>query len=256
MNSGERGELLTKLYLVYMRDNNKKLNGTQINSVWFDVEYGTIPPNISSDFSLLDDDVLIDLTNSMNIKKGGQFDKSDVYINGIGYSLKSQSDAPPALINHTTRPKFERVCKIVGVNILELDKLIDKYWDLRFQGVIAEDVKNSDPNCPFKDSKRVLKPILKYFLFKGSGTRDSKHPADYILEYSQPCDPSTWKILNPSIAVDLLWDKLVFSLRAKKGMPKDYDKKTYAKPDAASIARWTRYHSGNYRGAFHVRVGK
>lgn len=88
------------------------------------------------------------------------------------------------------------------------------------------------------------------------GRGKSDHPANFILDYTAPYDHSTWKVLDPDTAVDSIWDKLIFSLRAKKGMPANYDMKTYRKPNAQSIARWTRYHSGNYRGALHIRAHK
>lgn len=255
MNEGERNELLCKLYLVYMRDNNMLLNGTHITSVGFDQEYGQFPLDEFDKIPSMSNENLQHLASKIGIEKAGVFDKSDVYINNAGYSLKSQSAAPPAIINHTSRPKFEsHVCKYTKVCIHELDQLIDQYWNLRIQGIISEDTKNSDLHSPFRNKKDILKPIIEYFLFVGSGTRISPHPADFILEYLNPCDSSTWKILTPSDAVDALWDKLVFSIRAKKGMPKNYDMKTYSKPDALSIARWTRYHDGEYRGALHVRA--
>lgn len=257
MNAGERDELLIKLYLVTMRDNGASLNGIKIKSVGFgSIEYRPIPEGISKDFYLLNDNDLTKLASLIGISKAGVYDKSDVYINGSGFSLKSFSAAPPALVNHTARPGFETACKYARVDINELDKLVDSYWDLRFKGIISEDVRNSDINSPFKDAKNILKPILEYFLFIGSGRGPSNYGADYILDYSQPHNPSTWHILDPSTAVNLVWDRLIFSLRAKKGMPSNYDKKTYCKPNAESIGRWTQYHSGDYRGALHIRAHK
>lgn len=254
MNAGERDEILIKLSLVALRDNNQSINNIQIKSVGFNgIEYGILPSSVANNFIFLSDTQLEQLAFSMGISKSGVFNKSDVYINNIGFSLKSYSAAPPALVNHTARPGFENICKKVNVNIMDLDILVDQYWDLRLNGVISEDVRNSNPNSPFIKSKSILKPILEYFLFIGSGSRTSKHPAEYILEFSDPCDSSTWNIINPSTAVDLLWDNLVFSIRSKKGMPKNYDMNTYSKSDASSIALWTRYTSGDYRGALHIR---
>jgi len=257
MNSGERDELLIKLYLVAMRDSNASLYNIKIKSVGFaDVEYNQIPIGISKNFYLFNDYELNNLVNIVGISKAGAFDKSDVYINGKGFSLKSFSASPPALVNHTTRSGFETACRYAEVDIEELDKLIDEYWDLRFKGIISEDIKNTDINSPFKNSKSLFKPILEYFLFIGSGRGESKYPAEFILDYLQVNNPLSWHILNPITTVDLVWDKLIFSLRAKKGMPANYDKKTYCKPNATSIARWTEYYNGNYRGALHIRVHK
>lgn len=257
MNAGERDELLIKLYLVSMRDNGLKFNGIPIRSVGFaNLEYKPLPNGLSTNFSALSDTQLSSLSNLLGITKAGVFNKSDVYINGEGYSLKSFSAAPPALVNHTARPGFETACNFVGVNIHHLDTLVDEYWNLRTKGIITEDIRNSDINSPFRHAKHILKPVLEYFLFIGSGRGPSNYPAKYILDYVQPSNPSTWHILTPDEAVDKIWDKLIFSIRAKKGMPKNYDKNTYCKPNATSIGRWTQYHSGDYRGALHIRAHK
>lgn len=257
MNIGERDELLIKLTLVRMRDRGIKLNGVPITSIGFgSTEYLCIPCDTPENMESLNDDALSCLASRTGISKAGVFAKSDVYVNGIGYSLKSFSGAPPALVNHTARPGFERACRHSGIDIKELDKLIDKYWDLRLRGIIKEDVRNSDPNCPFRNSKLVLKPILEYFLFIGSGRGPSDYSAEYVLDYSEPQDSDTWNILNPDEAVDLVWDNLIFSIRSKKGMPADYDIETYDGPNAESIARWTKEHCGDFRGALHIRVHK
>ena len=107
---------------------------------------------------------------------------------------------------------------------------------------------------PFRNAKQILKPVLEYFLFIGSGKGPSFTPATYILDYFKPDNPKTWDILNPSSAVDSVWDKLIFSIRAKKGMPLNYDLNTYNKSNAKSIARWTKYTSGEYRGSLHIRA--
>lgn len=255
MNSGERDELLVKLYLVKLRDEGGSFCGIPINSVGFNkIEYRPIPNDLVNNFHALTNDALNHLAATCFIGKAPGGAKSDVYINKIGYSIKSSSAAPSALVNHTSRPGFENVCSKVDVDIEELDKYIDEYWRLRLAGEIAEDTRITDVNCPFKNSKGILKPILEYFLFTGTGRGDSKYPAKYILEFSNPCDTSTWKILEPSTVVDQIWNNLVFCMRAKKGMPTNYDKETYSKKNAESIARWTEYHSGDYRGALHIRL--
>jgi hypothetical protein len=255
MNSGERDELLIKLTLVEMRDKGIKWKGSYIETVGFGrFEYSSMPKEMQCDFCQLSDIQLIGLADRLGIGKAGIFDKSDVYINGIGFSLKSLSAAPPALVNHTPRPGFETACWYSGTDITELDELVDEYWYLRNKGIISEDIRNTDPNSPFRKAKHILKPILEYFLFTGTGRGPSNHPAEFILEYQHPQNPDTWEVLEPSTAVDEVWEKLIFSMRAKKGMPAGYDPHTYKGPKAQSIARWTKYHSGDYRGALHIRV--
>lgn len=256
MNTGERNELLIKLRLVEMRMHNNSagiFNHEKIKSVGFDgKEYLDIPSGYEN-YSTLPDNDLNTLAKITHISKAGIYDKADVYINGIGYSIKSLNAAPPALVNHTARDGWERVCSNVSCDIRQLDNIIAKYWDLRLNGDITEDVNNSNPHSPFAPHKDYLLPILNYFLFKGSGSRDSKHPADYILDFTDPIDETTWEKYGDDY-IDSHWDKLVFSLRSSKGMGKYPNIKNLAKKK--SMEKWTVYHSGGYKGALHVRVAK
>ncbi len=54
------------------------------------------------------------------------------------------------------------------------------------------------------------------------------------------------------------WDKLIFSLRSKKGIPNNYPDVTSKKliPLKSSIAKWTKHIDGAYRGALHIRTKK
>ena len=120
-------------------------------------------------------------------------------------------------------------------------------------GELPEDVPNWNTKSPFRDHKEYFRPILEYFLFTGTGSRDSKHPADYIIEYADPLNPKKWKVITKEEAIDKIWDNLVFSMRSKKGMPPDYTL-DYKGKNAESIARWARFCDGDYKGALHVRV--
>ena len=112
--------------------------------------------------------------------------KADISINDKAYSLKYAGGARSALVNHTNRKGFKRVIEKIGADIKPLDKIVNEYWEKRQLGVISEDVKNSDPNSAFKDSQEYFEPILKYFLFEGSGSKDSDFKADLVLEFSSP----------------------------------------------------------------------
>jgi len=254
MNSGERGEYLIKLKLIEMRDNGVPFFGETIRSVGFGGnEYLPLP----DDFSFMErrnDDELTSICHCLGIRKGSTFDKSDVYINGRGYSLKSLSAAPPALVNHTKRNGFEFACTNVGMDIARLDGIVNRYWESRLSGQIKEDVPNTHPFSPFAMEQETLSPILQYFLFTGSGSKVSEHPAEFLLEYRNPLDTETWRKIDPDTAIDELWPYLFFSIRAKKGMPSNYHPDTYRGENAESILRWTRFTSGDYRGALHVRV--
>lgn len=197
------------------------------------------------------DDQLSDFCISAGIEKAGPYSKSDVYINGIGHSIKFTDGAPPALINHTNRLGWEFAATQSGANIQALDLLIDDYWIKRVAGTIREDVANSNADSPFSAHIATLKPFLNYFCFDGSGKKVSDHPATNIVEFSNPCDISTWIKFSKADYIDTVWPNLVFSLRSKKGMPPNIDSLDYLAK--ASVLKWSRNHQGSLRGALHVR---
>ena len=188
--------------------------------------------------------------------------KADIFINDVSYSIKYEGAARPAIVNHTNRKGFLRVCRRTGQDINTLDGIIDEYWDLRISGKIKEDVKNSDPLSPFANHKDYLSWILRYFIFKGTAKGTSAFPADKVLSFQNPEDPSTYRILSEHETIDEIWDHLVFSLRSKKGMPtkrlpdgsliNTYDETKYTE-----LAPWVRYFPKDDafpRGSLHVRV--
>lgn len=258
MNNGEKDELAFKLALVYMRDNKIPLFGQDITKVGFGrTEYKNLPNGLDlNKIKIATESQLVLWCNAIGAEKSPTGAKADIFINGIGVSLKSLKAAPPALVNHTSRPGFDFACKKSGTTINELDSIIDEYWKLRKAGTISEDTRNCDASCPFKNHKEYMRPILEYFLFKGTGSKESDYPAEYIIEFSEPCSPNTYKKLTKTDAVDNVWPKLIFSLRAKKGMPSDYNKNTYHGPNAESIARWVEYINDDYRGALHIRSSR
>ena len=257
MNLGERDELLAVIRLIQMKEAGKALPILgKIESVVFKGhDYYSAPWTYASGKPVLSmpEPELVKAARSMGLGKAGQNDKADVYVNGFGISIKSKRSAPPALVNHTTRPGWVRICKQIGVPIEPLDEIIDSYWALRQSGQIKEDIANSLAESPFRDKKKYLTPILSYFFFKGTGSRDSTSPADYLLHMEDPTRETTWQLLSPEDSIDLLWNKLVFSIRSKKGMPSGYPNMN-DKTIQLSIARWTKLHQNEYRGALHVRA--
>lgn len=258
MNIGERDELIFKLIMTYKRDHNQTLFGQPVRSVGFmGKEFGRLPVDFTiTGLNGMSDIQLETIASSIGSGKAPTGTKADVEINGQGVSLKSLRAAPAALVNHTSRPGFEFACKNAGVSIDTLDIIIDDYWDKRMSGVITEDTRTADANCPFSRYRAYLGPILEYFLFDGTGSKLSVAPAEYLIEFSNPFDENSYKKLNRQDAVSEIWPKLIFSLRAKKGMPSNYDVNTYSGKGAASIAKWVRYHSNDYRGALHIRTSK
>ena len=263
INTGEVNELLVKLKLIELRDSQEMVclyhKSEVIQSVGFKgKEYDSLP--IGTNLSAIAADAyngnlkpLESMVNLVGIMKAGVYDKSDVYINGIGYSVKSLQAAPPALVNHTARDGWERACLYVNENISELDEIIREYWEKRCNGVITEDVRNSNVLSPFRNHKEYLINILNYFLFRGSGSRISPSPAEYILEFDNPLNTNTWAVYKDEY-LDKFWDNLIFSLRSNKGMGNYPNIKNPIKK--ASMAKWTVLYEGAYKGALHVRVGK
>ena len=257
MNAGERDEYLTAIHLVQMRDAGLSLPTIgQIKSVGFvGQEYKSSPYQYGSrkPSTTISDAEMLQIAHGMGVRKAAGDYKADIIINGKGISLKSHSAAPPALVNHTARHGWERVCKCVGADIKTLDSIVEEYWEKRMAGEIREDIGNDSTSSPFATQQKFLAPILGYFLFKGTGARDSKLPADLILEVENPLDESTWRTLAPNSVVEELWGQLVFSIRSKKGMPQNYPiMKDQIK--RRSIEIWTKNWQGAYRGALHVRA--
>lgn len=257
MNNGERDELIIKLKLIELRDKKTSINIgnglTAIESVGFNnVEYKRFPMGINlNDIIYKGDNAISLFVETLGITKAPARSKSDVTINGIGISLKSMSSAPPAIVNHTPRTGFEIACNHSTANINELDNIILKYWELRKKGQIKEDVRNDNLLSPFKDQKNALSPFINYFLFDGSGSGLSRHQASLILDYYDPIAPNKWKTYNRNDAVDLFWDRLVFSVRSK-GMPESYPSIDATKFDSIKI--WTEYFQKKYRGSLHIRT--
>ncbi len=248
VNKGEQNEILFKAFLL-QEMNEKRPVGLLglIESLDFGGGYETPKWNPRYSKLIINNDY--EALNKI-LPKAPPLYKADLGINGKNYSLKYTGAAKPAIVNHTSRKGFKRVCEQIGVEIETLDSIITEYWEKREAGIISEDVKNSDPNSPFKSHMEYLTPILKYFLFEGTAGKDSKFPADFVLEFSNATDPKTYIIHTKGEVVKNLWDKLVFSIRSKKGMPRNYDPKE--DPD---IAPWVRYIPGkpDPKGALHIR---
>jgi len=200
----------------------------------------------------LNDSDLENFCKVHNINKSGAFSKADIFINGIGYSIKYTNAMPPALINHTRRTGWEYAASIKGVSMAGIDKLIANYWRKRLSGEIGEDIANSDPRSPFADHFNVLMPFLEYFTFEGTGTRVSNHPASEVIEFSDPCDIRSWDLLNKSQVLQNLWPRLFFSMRSGKGMPTNIN--SVRQNEKTSIMVWAKLIQGKLKGALHVRI--
>lgn len=262
-NNGEKDELLIKLKLIQLREMGSFLNyegkRKKIKSVGFYhkgnfQEYNTLNKNLK--FNTLKKKSygkIKSIAKNSGILKSPSNSKADVYINNIGFSLKSTSNSPAAILNHTTRAGIEKACKLSNSNVKKIDSAIFKYWKLRKAKFIKEDVSNENMQSPFLKNKKYISPLINYFLFDGTGKGKSPNPAKYILNFQDPLDKNTWEIYGRKKAINKIWRRLVFSIRSK-GMPKNYNAKNKSK--YLSTSKWTVYFQKKQRGALHVRVKK
>lgn len=89
-----------------------------------------------------------------------------------------------------------------------------------------------------------MKPLLNYFTFKGTGTRDSNAPASYVLSVANPEETTTWVYYTEETFIDSVWANLVFSIRGK-GLPTEI---------TDEILPWVRKIDGVKKGTLNVRV--
>lgn len=254
-NIGEYDELRIKLRLIELRDSNNEvvINGRKfkITSVGLEKEFSNLPPGTK--LQKMSDIEIERLANKVGAGKSKGSYKADVNINGEGFSVKSHRSAPPAIVNHTPRWGWVRICKEIGSDIAPLDNMVKKYFELRRKGIIKEDVYNSDPNSPFKQSKEYLRPILNYFLFKGTGRSDSEYPAKYVLDCSDPYDIATWKIHDETNYLDMYWDSMKFSMRNKGFESYPYSRESDRWKTPLSKP-WAEKFDGTLKGSLHIRV--
>lgn len=180
----------------------------------------------------------------------------NVEINGKRVQIRSMSDNTRALINHTNREKFSVICEKAGVGIQVLDNIISKYWELRTLGIIKEDVHMDDENCPFRHNRKVLEKLFTWIAFNSltdvKKITNGDNGCDYILDYRNPLDISTWNVFGKKDYVKVIYNNLVFSLRDTKGMPKNYT--PYSDKFSPLIKPWVRLRDNRYKGALHIRI--
>lgn len=252
MNIGEKSEVYLKAYLLREKDKNQENTiFKKITHLSDDVNLSKLTWTDKAEKYLEVYDVE-KLNKELGLGKSSAQSKSDITINDVNYSVKEVNANPPSIINHTTRPGFERICSCLGIDIRTFDKIISEYWKKRTKGIIREDVINSDSeSSPFYDHKEYLRPIINYFLFTGTGSCESEFPADKILELDYKNLPESIQVLEKNEYFDSIWQRLQISVRSK-GMPKNYPEcKGYD-----SIRKWTEISQGEYRGALSIRVRK
>ena len=228
VNQGDKDEYLLKLFLVECRKYGRSI---PIGDEFQEVKKVENPkreeigyPRKKMNWDTISPSLLVFICQGINAGKSGAFDKADVFVNGIGISVKSKRGAASSIINQTSREKILRVMRVLNAPILPLDQIINRYWFLRLNGG-TEDVFGIGQGNPFTTNEDgssnmpIMKPLLNYFAFKGTGTRDSTAPATYILSVGKPDDTATWEYYSENNFVESLWEKFAFSIRSK-GLPK------------------------------------
>ncbi len=190
------------------------------------------------------------------VVKAGTSMKADIQINGVYYSIKS-SEKRPAIINHTFRRGFIRITKNLDLPIGPLDEEIATYWKVRLgdEFKLGEDVSGYDRRKASifisAEFKEYFRPLFNYFAFTGTGRSDSPAPAEYILEFDEPTDISTWRIIPKDVFFDQAWPNLIFSVRDKLAKGQRLSASTMPPEDKP----WAQISRGKIQAQLHVRAG-
>ena len=192
----------------------------------------------------------------IHILKSKNNSKADIFINNQGISIKILKQGYPTIMNHTHRQNFLRVLEYLKLDIHTLDTCILEYHCLRQNNRIGEDILNSNPLSPFRKRKSYFTPILKYFLFNGSGRGLSRFTAEALLLVNQIYRPQNrYWLPNSQKLIDGIWDFLVFSIR-DKGL--NYEKRS--RESQKILDPWiNQYRSKKTqklkkKGCLHIRI--
>ena len=267
-NVGEIGELLLKAKALQCMQSGEIIQAISgpINSIHvgdFKSRRGTYSNQVNcpslGNLTALRDSGFKELQQKLayaGIVKAGTSMKADIQINGANYSIKS-SEKRPAIINHTFRRGFLRITQNLEIPIEPLDEQVAAYWDVRQSDKfkLGEDISGHDRKSasvfisPY--FKEYFRPIFNYFAFTGTGRSDSPAPAEYILEFDDPTDTSTWKVIPKDAFYDQAWPNLIFSVRDK--LPKGQRLSLSTMP--LEDKPWAQISRGKIQAQLHVRAG-
>jgi len=168
--------------------------------------------------------------NISGIKKTKSSSKADVSIiliktqRRLNISIKSNTGAKPSIINHTPRSANVFQNEILQHDVNNLDIIAKEYNDKRKEGIIGEDIEISKlDSYNHEKIRNSLQNMLLYFVFKGTGSKLSKHECNSILIINRNgslsfilCDTETEK----ESYIQTIVEKSIISFRSK-GMPKN-----------------------------------
>ena len=250
------------LRLVQLRDTRQH----NIHSVKCDhCELGTLPNIATLDIGKLSVYEKRRLCKTIGYVAAPRTYKCDIVINDKRYAVRCMNYTDRALVNHSTRPKYEKVCQWLGLSIADLDLAVTKYIERRKLGVFNEDCFYQSTLNPFIAHREYLKKLLTAMAFNSFNYNKEynevgfvKDSVDYILDFINPLEPTLWMEYSRENYFDAIWTSLCFSLRDSKGMPSDEE---LFKPGNESILVWNYPYcdeSGIIRNkaALHIRVKK
>ena len=170
-------------------------------------------------------------------------------------SIKCFDGSPPTLLNHTRRSAkyFQETCGRLST----LDAVIKQMNAIRGTGECGEDIPYS--KLTLSDEEFIcLSEVIRYFTFQGTGTKESRRPADSVLVVDNTGDiPNTSQFYDCGTVekqeeyVHELLPKLRFCMRSGKGMlPKS--SKDYIS-DMKLCEPWIFHNGDKLCGALHIR---
>ena len=215
-NKGEKGETKIIEYLVDNMDNEETI-------------YKIF--SIKSKIKLIDPSNNEIIYDKESIKKSSGYFKADIIIDFIdvskkyNVSIKCNDGAPPTLLNHTSLCAkcwhTERLKEYVPT----LTKIINDLNDKRKKGIYKEDILYTDMELDENQINTIIN-IISYFTFEGTGSSESKCPANSVLVVGNSYDvlgTSNFKGCEThEMKLDYIKSMLPdlrFSLRSSKGMP-------------------------------------
>lgn len=255
MRKEEIGKYLIKLQLCEARDQKLKNLGPfkDITSVREKNEYDKLPEGFSSlELTMMSHDEIEEISDEIGIKSSIYNSSADVFVNDSGLRIINSKLESYPIIKNLTRNKIEYICNDLEIDIDHIDESIEKYWILRENGSIGEEVENKSENSPFKNCREHFSRLIEYFLFDGNEKDEFDLKSDNLLLFSKPLSQSNWRLIPREKAVAQLWNEMKISLK-HQGMPSKYPNNEDSENND-SIDKWVRDIDGFYVGALNIRL--
>ena len=249
-NIGEKDEVLVQIDLYYL--NQQKQYDRLVEIFGDGASQGIMFLDINTGEEILDMNQFSKAPTNLKADCIIQMKKTGMIYHP---SIKSKNAAPPAILNHT--PRSANVFQENGAlykYLNSLDTLVAEYIDKRTRSLIKEDKSVRDLEWLTDPSiKSDFMNVLLYFMFEGTGERESSLKADSILYYKYNNNDSII-VFIPCISheekmnyLETIFDKMIISLRDKDGMPDNQQKLEYCQ-------NWIYLDGEKKKGKLHVRV--